>query len=228
MPTAFVTGGSGFVGGALDRAPAGRGLGRPGAGALGRRRRQGARARRAGRCGRPRRRRRAERGSGGLRGLLPRRGEGRGLGRSGRLRASQRARDRERDRRLSPGGRAAPGARRHGGRADGGRAARESRRATLRCAPTPRCSTRRPRRRPSCACARPTATDLETVVVRPRFVWGKRRHHAAARPGRAGALGALSLGRRRRPAVRTRPTSTTPSRGCGWARRGRPPAACTS
>ena len=42
-----------------------------------------------------------------------------------------------------------------------------------RCASTRRRSTRRPRRAPRRRSSRPTSNGLETVVVRPRFVWGR-------------------------------------------------------
>ena len=42
-----------------------------------------------------------------------------------------------------------------------------------RCGPTPRRCTRRRRRRPSSSSEPRTADGLETVVVRPRFVWGR-------------------------------------------------------
>ena len=52
------------------------------------------------------------------------------------------------------------------------RAAAPCRRDRARCAPTRRRSTRRPRRSPSWRSATPTRDGFETVVVRPRFVWG--------------------------------------------------------
>ena len=119
MPTAFVTGGSGFVGGALIERLRARGLGRARARALGARR--GARARARGRAGDGRSRRpRCHAGRrGGVRGCLPCGCEGRGLGRPGRLRTAQRSRHAERDRRLPRGRRAAARARGHRGGADG-------------------------------------------------------------------------------------------------------------
>ena len=104
---------------------------------------------------------------------LPRRRQGRGLGRPGRVRAPQRARHRERDRRLPRGGRAAARARGHRGGADGGRAARERRRDRAAASRLAGALLRRARRRPS-SCVRDANGDgLETVVIRPRFVWGR-------------------------------------------------------
>ena len=56
---------------------------------------------------------------------------------------------------------------------------------------------------------------LETVVVRPRFVWGRGDTTPAAGDRRDGAARAASAGSAAAASSPPRPTSTTPSRACG-------------
>ena len=196
MPTAFVTGGSGFIGGALIERLRAEGWEVRALARSSGRRAEGARARRRAGAGRPRERaddaRGRERGGRGL----PRGRQGGGLGRSGGVRASQRARDAERDRRLPRGRRTPARARGHRGGADGRHPAGRRRRggaAAARLAgalPVEQgqgraARARRERRRPR------DGRDQAALRL------GTGGHDAAPGAGRAGAVGALPLGRRR-------------------------------
>ena len=239
MPTAFVTGGSGFIGGALIERLRRRGLGRP------RRWRARTAPPAAGRATAApsrspatstTRRRCAPAPSGAEAPSTP--PPGRGLGRPGGGRARQRAGHAAT---CSPPARAAGvrrlRARRHRGGADGGRAARERRRDARRCGPTRRRSTpsskakaeqrgaRRQRRRardrgdPAAASSGAAATRRccrrwSSWSASGRFRWVGGGHapdrHDARRQHRRGPRGWARP--RARPAAST--SSPTASRSC--------------
>ena len=169
MPAAFVTGGSGFVGGALIER-----LRREGwdVRALARSERAAERVRELGAepvmgdLGRPPRSRKGEI-------AFHAAAKVEDFGDPADFERVERAGHAERGGRLPDGRRAAARARGHGGRADGRAAARE--RGRDRGAPAGlarRCI--RPRRRKAEQVVRAANADgLETVVVRPRFVWGR-------------------------------------------------------
>ena len=194
--TAFVTGGSGFIGGALDPAPGGRGLDRAGAGALGPLRRRRARARRRARQRRPRRRGGHARGAEGADVDVPRRGVAGRLGQPRVLRARQRAaapatRCRRRARPAS--GASCTWAPRR--RSPTGKPLVQDRREQAADAPTRRRSTAPPRRRPSRPCATQRAS-MGGDPPAPRL--GARRHHDPPGPRRGDEERPLRLDRRRR------------------------------
>ena len=227
MTSAFVTGGSGFIGGALIER-----LRREGWTVRALARSDSAAARVAELGAEPVRgdledRVALERGRGRLRGRLPLRRQGRRLGRARGIRAPQRVRHPERARRLHRRRGQALRARRHGGRPLRGPGARErgrGRPAAARLADPLRglqggrraARARRQRRR-----------HRDGRHQAPLRV-GPRRHHPAAGAREARRVGTLSLDRRRRASHRHDERGQHGRGAVARQPRRRPPAASTS
>ena len=124
------------------------------------------------RSGRPRRPGLDRGRRGRLRGRVPFGGAGVGLGKARGLRRGKRHRHDPRPRRLR-GRRSTPVCpRRNRGSATRWRAALERRRNRTTASRVARSTTRRPKPRLRSACSAPNRDGFETVVIRPRFVWG--------------------------------------------------------
>ena len=219
----FVTGGSGFIGGALIERLVGEGrpvraLARSDAAAAkveAPRRRGGARRARRPRLARRRRRR--------LRDRLPPRRPPRRVGAVGGLRARQRRGHPQRPRRLRRGRRQALRPLRHRGGADGRRAARPRRRDGAAAARLAGALPGDQGARPSMAVREASRDGFETVVAAAALRLGQGRHDAAAGDGEDGRGRANSPGSEAASTSPTRPTSTTSSRASLLgAEKGRP------